>query len=83
LLTQIQDEELLKAINELLARKKSGVELGLEPKIEPINNFLEKELAHLEEVVKSFDPKIKPKQHVLEDGFIKILEYLEEEAIFN
>ena len=42
LLTLISDKELLNKISELLTRKKSGVELGSEPKIASINSFIEK-----------------------------------------
>jgi predicted nucleotidyltransferase len=77
LLVQIADKELLGKITELFAKKKSGVELGTEPKIEIINSFLENKLRHFENAVTMFDPKKKPKQELLEEGFIKILEYLD------
>ena len=78
LLTQIQDKELLEKINALLLRKKSGIELGLEPKIEIINNFIEQKLEYFKDTVNGFDPKKKPTQEKLEEGFIKILEFNEE-----
>jgi predicted nucleotidyltransferase len=74
LLTQIIDGELLDKINELLIKKKSGIELGLEPKIEIINNFIKEKLQHFENTVSTFDPKKKPKQNLLEEGFIKNFE---------
>jgi len=77
LLSQINDTELLNRINELLVKKKSGVEMGLEPRIDLINNFIEKKLLHFEECVKTFDPKKKAGQGILEQGFINILEYIE------
>jgi predicted nucleotidyltransferase len=77
LLSQIADRELLDKINELLIRKKAGIELGIEPKIIIINEFIESTLQHFENIVDSFDPKKKPKQQLLEDGFIKILEHIE------
>jgi predicted nucleotidyltransferase len=78
LLTQITDKDILNLINELLNKKRSGIELGIEPKIEIINNFVENTLQHLETIVNNFDPKKKPKQELLENGFIKILENIEE-----
>ena len=78
LLTLIQDTYLLDVINELLARKKSGVELGLERRIDIINDFLEKQLNYFKEAVSGFDPRKKPKSAVLEEGFIKIVERTEQ-----
>jgi predicted nucleotidyltransferase len=77
LLTQIQDTELLEHINELLKRKKSGIELGFEPKIPRLNAFIEKTLEHFESVANSFNPKEKPDQQLLEEAFVKIVDYCE------
>jgi predicted nucleotidyltransferase len=74
LLTLINNQELLDKIVELLSRKKSGIELGIEPKIIAINNFIEAELHHFEESVDSFNPRKKPESNILEEGFIKIIE---------
>ena len=77
LLCQIHNKELLENINELLKRKKSGVEMGLEPKKETINNFIEFQIKHFENSLTAFDPKKKPGQGKLEEGFVKILEHIE------
>jgi predicted nucleotidyltransferase len=77
LLTQIEDGKLLEKINELLTRKRLGTEIGIEPKIEMINNFVENTLKHFEDVVNTFDPRKKPEQKILEEGFIEIIEYAE------
>jgi predicted nucleotidyltransferase len=77
LLTQIHDKELLDKTNELLTRKKAGIELGNESRISVINDFIERKLKHLEEAVDTFDPRKKPNQNELEEGFIKILDYIE------
>ena len=77
LLTQLQDKELLGEINILLKKKKSGIELGTEPRIPVINDFIEKALQHFEDTVNSFDPRNKPNQRLLEDGFLKILDNIE------
>ncbi|MDR3046592.1 MAG: nucleotidyltransferase domain-containing protein [Bacteroidales bacterium] len=77
LLGQITDKALLDKINELLIRKRSGIEMGLEPKIEIINNFIDDTIKHFENVVNIFNPKKKPEQKILEEGFIKIIDYVE------
>ena len=77
LLAQITDKELLDKINGLLIKKKAGVELGIEPKVQIIDDFIEKMLEHFVNTVKTFDPKKKPNQELLEDGFIKILNIIE------
>ena len=77
LLSQIKETELLKRINELLIKKKSGIEMGLEPRIDLINNFIEEKLLYFENCVKTFDPKKKPGQALLEQGFINILENID------
>ena len=77
LLTQIYDEELLKHINGLLIRKKSGIEMGVEQEIPIINNFIEQKIKHFEDAVNRFDPKEKPKQDDMEHAFVKILDYVE------
>lgn len=79
LLTQITEKELLDEITDLLKKKKSGIELGLEPRRDRINDFIEKILQHFEDVASSFDPKKKPKQKILEEGFIGILDYMEKQ----
>lgn len=76
LLTQIKDGKLLEEINGLLIRKKSGIEMEIEPKIEIINNFIENALRHFEEIVNTFDSRKKPEQKIMEEGFIKIIEYV-------
>jgi predicted nucleotidyltransferase len=83
LLVQIIDGELLEKITELLTKKKSGIELGIEPRIEIINSFIESELKHFENVVNIFDPRKKPEQGILEEGFIKVLENIEKNSSYN
>jgi predicted nucleotidyltransferase len=77
LLTLIEEKELLNKIAELLDKKKSGIGLGIEPKVKKINEFIEGSLMHFEKRVKEFDPMKKPSQGLLEEGFIKILDYME------
>jgi predicted nucleotidyltransferase len=74
LLTQISDKKLLDEITKLLIKKKSGIELGIEPKIQKLNDFMGSQIEYFENIVKTFDPQKKPKQELLEEGFIKILD---------
>ena len=76
LLVQIADNELSEKIAELLEKKKSGIELGIGPRMEIINNFIENKLQYFQKAANTFDPGKKPKQELLEEGFIKILESL-------
>jgi predicted nucleotidyltransferase len=78
LLTQIKENKLLEKITELLNKKRAGVEFGIGPKIEIINNFIEDSLVHFEKTVHTFDARKKPKQKLLEEGFIKIIDYVED-----
>jgi uncharacterized protein len=77
LLAQVNDKDLLEKTNELLLRKKSGMEMGNEQKIPIINDFIEQKLAHFENSVNNFDPKKKPSQDKMEAAFINILDYIE------
>ncbi|MDR1614299.1 MAG: nucleotidyltransferase domain-containing protein [Campylobacteraceae bacterium] len=77
LLVQITDEKLLEKIAGLLVRKRSGKELGVEPKIEIINDFVEEKLKYFKGNISAFNPKQKPPQYMLENGFVKILDYIE------
>jgi len=77
LLTEVRDKDLVEVINGLLARKKSGVEFGLEPRISIINEFIEEKIRHFENAAKSFNPRKKPAQNLLEEGFIRILDHCE------
>ncbi len=55
--TQIEDGELKTEIEKLLARKRSGDELGEEPKIQIINDFLEERIQYYANYVKQFAVK--------------------------
>ena len=77
LLKQIENKELLDKITELLHKKKSGKELGIEPRIKIVNDFIEEALNHFEKSVNTFDPRNKPRPGLLEEGFVKILDHME------
>ncbi|GHV09644.1 hypothetical protein AGMMS50229_20130 [Campylobacterota bacterium] len=83
LLEQITDKALLDKINELLIRKRNGIEMGLEPKIEIINNFVDDALKHFENVINIFNTEKKPEQKILEEGFVKIIDYVENANFFS
>jgi predicted nucleotidyltransferase len=77
LLTQIEEKELLDEITGLLNKKKSGMELKIEPRIKIINRLYKKELNYFAKIVSTFDPGEKAKQGLLEEAFIKILDHVE------
>lgn len=52
LATQVEDSALRAAIDQLIARKRNGEELDMEPTIRPINDFLDERIAFFEDYVK-------------------------------
>jgi uncharacterized protein len=60
-------------IRELLARKRSGVELGLEPKIAEISAFLGERIGYYEKKTEQFNPAEKPGSGYLDRVFVDIL----------
>jgi len=48
-----KDSELWGVVQQLLARKKAGEELDLEPRLNPINDYLEERLRHFEQIAAS------------------------------
>ena len=75
LLAQVQDKALLEQINELVMRKKSGME---EQNVPDLNKFIGNMLIHIEGAIKTLAPKEKPNLDALEEGFIKVLDYIED-----
>lgn len=67
------EQNLVQEVEALLRRKKSGLELGLEPKRTIINDFIEQKLEYYEDIAKSFDPKNKPDSEILDKYFVKLL----------
>ncbi|MGE7760060.1 nucleotidyltransferase domain-containing protein [Peribacillus sp. NPDC097895] len=70
----IPDGQLKTEIRKLLARKISGEELDLEPRIDVINEFLENEIEHLANYVKTIDIKIEDPTEALDQLFKAALE---------
>lgn len=61
-------EEVLK----LLARKKASQEMGLEPAIPVINEFIREKIEYFEERTSSFDPAAKPDAEYLNELFWRL-----------
>jgi len=79
--SQITDRQLLEEIENLLERKKSGEELDREPRIQIINDFVESEIEHFNEVVKQYSNDIKPGTEKLDELFRSTLNEVWEEKI--
>jgi|GEM_PF-4327860 len=60
LLVLIDDKILLKKIQDLLARKKSGVEMGKEKAIPEINDFIKKMIDEFDDFASEYNPLKKP-----------------------
>ncbi|MCR1795765.1 MULTISPECIES: nucleotidyltransferase domain-containing protein [unclassified Leptospira] len=69
----LRDGVVKDIILELLRKKRSGLELGEENRIEILNQFIEKQIEHFEELVKYFDPAFKPDPMNLDIAFQQIL----------
>lgn len=67
--SQIEDTALKVSIEELLVRKRSGIELGIEPKIQGINDFLEAQIQHFEEYISHFNHIVQPETAQLNQLF--------------
>ena len=67
--TQISDKKLKNEIEKLLTRKQNGEELDKEPKIQILNDFLEKEIAYFKNQVKQYDQELKPDTEKLNNLF--------------
>jgi len=55
-------------------RKKSGIELGIEPKIPEINLFIDEKIEHFRKFASSYNPSDKPSSSYLDDVFLQILD---------
>ncbi|QQO10396.1 nucleotidyltransferase domain-containing protein [Breznakiella homolactica] len=75
LLSLISDKELLNAVNTLLEKKKSGAELGLEPRVEIINNYIDEKITHIEKIIIGYDSRKKPDASFLNRNFVQILDH--------
>ena len=74
LFTQLEDDAALHGIiTELLARKKSGVELGLEERIPEINRFAEEKIEYFEAAVRDYAKTDKPRHSEINEKFRELL----------
>lgn len=67
--SQVKNERLRKEIDQLLTRKLNGEELDKEPKIQILNEFIEKEIEYFNEKVKEYDLDKKPDTEKLNNLF--------------
>jgi len=67
------DESIYSCIIELLSRKRSGKELGLEKRIDPLNLFIEKKLEYFQSITSEYEKQKKPKKEHLDSIFRDLL----------
>lgn len=67
----VQDESLLAAIEDLLVKKRAGLEKDRSPRIAPLSDYIAAELARLEEL--HMDGAEKPDVELLNDYFRRVL----------
>ncbi|MDC7219444.1 MAG: nucleotidyltransferase domain-containing protein [Spirochaetales bacterium] len=74
LLTLIDsDKAVYNQIIDLLARKRAGKELGLEPRIDDLNRFIETKLEHFDHISKKYEKLEKPNGEFLDETFRTLL----------
>ncbi len=67
--SQVKDEKVKTEIVELLKRKMAGEELKEEPKIEILNEFLERKIEFYIDYVEQIEPNDKPQTELLDKLF--------------
>ncbi|MDQ0273285.1 putative nucleotidyltransferase [Cytobacillus purgationiresistens] len=70
----VLEGEVKQEITKILERKISGEELDLEPRIDVINSFIEKEIQHMTNYVKTLDKKVEDPTKILYPLFRDALE---------
>jgi predicted nucleotidyltransferase len=71
--SQIKDENLKAEIAALLKRKMAGEELKEEPRIEILNEFLERKIEFYKDYVEQIEPNEKPQTALLDELFKKTI----------
>lgn len=61
------------AVEELLERKRAGVELGEEPQVPVLNAFIEERIEYFMDVASTYDPREKPSAETLNQALVEIL----------
>lgn len=69
-----QESVLVEKITQLLKRKKSGIELGLEPRIDEIHHFVDEKIKYFTEQTASHNPEKKPPAEYLDNIFYELLQ---------
>ncbi|MCW7467944.1 nucleotidyltransferase domain-containing protein [Leptospira kanakyensis] len=69
----LTDNIVKKEITELLFKKRNGIELGEEKRIDSLNLYIENNIEHFENLVSNFDPAHKPEAESINFAFQKIL----------
>jgi predicted nucleotidyltransferase len=71
--SQVKDKKVKFEIAELLKRKMAGEELKEEPKIEILNEFLERKIEFFKDYVEQIEPNDKPQTEMLDALFKKTI----------
>ena len=71
--SEVKDEKVKFEITELLKRKMAGEELKEEPKIEILNEFLERKIEFYKNYVEQIEPNEKPPTELLDELFKKTI----------
>jgi len=69
----VMGDDVKVLVKELIARKKSGMELGLERAIPGINGFIDENLDHFSDMTSGFNPREKPPAEKMEREFVRLL----------
>jgi hypothetical protein len=69
----LDDAGINAIIDDLLARKRAGLEVGLAAQIPELNAFIEAEIERFERVAAEFDSASKPDAEVLNEAFVRVL----------
>ena len=79
----LQPGELKESVSTLLKRKKAGDELNLEPRVDIINEYLNKEIEHLEAYTKGLNLEISDPTMELDRLFISTLKEVWNEELIE
>jgi predicted nucleotidyltransferase len=69
----LKENSIKNEINELLFKKRNGIELGEIPRIDLLNSFIEDKIEYFNELVLNYDSNIKPNSLKMDKAFQSIL----------